>query len=88
MNIKEINDTKLQEAIARFESMHGAIEEVCPWFVGAIVEFTQKTSKVLQVDDWVNVILNRYIYENGLGPVVSGDEFDALITEIVRAIVT
>lgn len=34
MNIKEIDDAKLQQAIARFEAMHGAIEEVCPQFVG------------------------------------------------------
>lgn len=42
MNIKEIDDAKLQEAIASFEAMHGAIEEVCPQFIRAIVEFTQE----------------------------------------------
>lgn len=45
MNIKKIDDAKLQEAIVHFESMHGAIEEVCPWFVEAIVEYAKKVKE-------------------------------------------
>lgn len=45
MDIKKIDDAKLQEAIANFESIHGAIEEVCPWFIEAIVELTRQELK-------------------------------------------
>lgn len=99
MNIKEIDNAKLQEAITHFESIHGAIEEVGSWFIGEIVEFTQKALKdedsftnsigIIEADDLVKTtILVNHIYEDGLDPVISGDEVKALITEIVRAIVT
>lgn len=112
-NIKEIDDPKLQEAIARFESIHGAIEEICPQFVGAIVEFTEEGLKDEDnFTDWQGIVetdnsakaatLLNQIYENGLPakyqdeydriestlhPIVEGDEIDALVEEIVRAIV-
>jgi hypothetical protein len=75
MNIKEIENTKLQEAIAHFESMHGAIEEVCPQFVRAIIEFTQEgLEDEDHFTDWQGIvetdnltkggILLNHIYEN------------------------
>ncbi len=88
MNIKEIDDTKLQEAIAHFESMHGAIEEVCPQFVGAIVEFTQEGLKdqdnftdwqgIVETDDLAKAgTLINQIYEDGWA-VKYQDEYDRI----------
>ena len=88
MNVKEIDDVKLQEAIARFEAMHGAIEEVCSQFVGAIVEFTQEELKnednftdwqgIIENDDLAKArILVNTIYE-GAWVAKYQDEYDRL----------
>jgi hypothetical protein len=73
MNIKEIDDAILRAAIARFESIHGAIEEVCPQFIGAIVEFTQEGLKGEDnFTDWQGLVeidnaqvLVHQIYKHG-----------------------
>lgn len=67
MNIKKIDDVKLQQAIARFEVMHGAIEEVCPQFVEAIVEFTQEELKNEDnFTDWQGIIENDDLTKSGI----------------------